>query len=136
MARKCGSCDACCTVMSIPELDKPPSVACDLLRPYSDGGCCSVYEDKPASCNEFKCGWLRGAFSNKHRPDRSGMVMYGGKVLEKFPKLNVLVLAEARKGAADRPAGRQVIARAMKVNPNVLLRRFGEADGRLIRRDR
>ena len=70
--RECGSCTACCTVLAIVELPKPPRRACDHLCRSG----CGVYEDRPASCREFHCLWLRGAIDESEalRPDQLGVM--------------------------------------------------------------
>ena len=71
--RECGRCTACCSVLAIVELQKPPRRACDHLCPSG----CGIYEDRPASCREFHCLWLRGVIDADEalRPDRLGVML-------------------------------------------------------------
>lgn len=76
---KCGECNMCCKVLGIPELKKMPTkwcTHCDI------GKGCTIYESRPQSCVEFKCGWLinQEMGNGKHwspelRPDKSKVVI-------------------------------------------------------------
>lgn len=68
--RGCGECRACCTTCAVVELNKPLNTPCQHL---CDRGC-GIYESRPNSCREYDCAWLQGHLSDKHRPDRSGIV--------------------------------------------------------------
>lgn len=70
--RECGNCTACCTVLAIVELQKPQRRACDHLCRSG----CGIYADRPASCHEFHCLWLRGAIDGDEalRPDQLGVM--------------------------------------------------------------
>ncbi len=79
----CGSCSVCCTVLGIEELEKSPNEDCRHLIPLDlggsppQGGCCTVYNDRPKACQTFECLWLMGVFGNQnphHRPDRLGLM--------------------------------------------------------------
>lgn len=79
----CGSCCACCTILGIEELDKPPNEDCrhlvslDVAPEPPKGGCCTAYDDRPGACRTFECLWLRGVFGGQnphHRPDRLGLM--------------------------------------------------------------
>ncbi len=69
--RECGSCTACCTVMAVQELAKPARRACD----HVSGVGCTVHSDRPESCREFNCVWLRGGIVGDEatRPDELGV---------------------------------------------------------------
>ena len=72
--KSCGTCTACCRVMGVPELSKPPQQRCT----HCDiGRGCKIYADRPTSCREFECGWLQAspnAMPDRLRPDRCGVV--------------------------------------------------------------
>jgi|GEM_PF-871960 len=76
VARRCGSCTACCTVLAIIELHKPARWACDHVNCQG----CGIYEDRPSSCREFNCAWLRNEIpgdtsrDESLRPDRLGVM--------------------------------------------------------------
>jgi hypothetical protein len=53
--KSCGSCTKCCTVMAIPELNKPAWQEC---RHVAAGRGCKIYPDRPSGCRKFICGWL------------------------------------------------------------------------------
>jgi len=78
----CGDCSACCTIMGVemePIADafKPERQRCGYERKC---GGCSIYENKPDSCESFMCLWLAsqcfdGGMPDKWRPDRVGAVL-------------------------------------------------------------
>jgi len=70
--RACGSCTACCATLAIVELAKPARRACDHLCRTG----CGIYAERPASCREFHCLWLRGAIDGDEslRPDALGVM--------------------------------------------------------------
>jgi uncharacterized protein len=53
--KSCGTCTKCCTVLAIPELDKPAWQDC---RHVAAGRGCTIYPDRPSACRKFVCGWL------------------------------------------------------------------------------
>jgi len=71
--RTCGDCTMCCKTMGVIELKKDPGVWC----PHCDKGVgCKVYEDRPPTCQEFECHWLREeGIPDVLRPDRSKVVL-------------------------------------------------------------
>ena len=46
----------CCKLMGIATLDKPAGVWCPHCKPNRG---CAIYEQRPAECRGFVCGWLR-----------------------------------------------------------------------------
>lgn len=72
--RSCGSCNACCTVLQITELDKPLNTPCKHLC-QSDAGSCGIYTERPPSCSNFQCLYLQGWIGGEiHRPDKCGIM--------------------------------------------------------------
>ena len=57
--RACGSCSACCTVMSVHEIAKGMYEACEHLC----GAGCGIYAERPGACRTFECQWLRGVYT-------------------------------------------------------------------------
>lgn len=71
--RSCGSCTACCTIVGVAELEKPPGKPCVHEVPKVG---CRIYADRPASCRTYQCLWLLGALDDQEdRPDRLGVVL-------------------------------------------------------------
>lgn len=70
--RKCGPCTACCTWMSVDEIEKPLGEPCPKL---CDAGC-SIYKERPPGCVKFRCAWLDGHTPLDLRPDLSGIMLY------------------------------------------------------------
>ena len=67
----CGDCTACCTVLSVPEINKDAGVKCDKL--CNKG--CSIYKDRPDSCKHIKCAYLLSPWREEWRPDKSGLLV-------------------------------------------------------------
>ncbi len=71
--RSCDGCTMCCKLLSIKELEKPRlqwCVHCDI------GVGCKIYEQRPAECRNFYCGYLMDAKLGDHwKPSRSKMVI-------------------------------------------------------------
>jgi hypothetical protein len=77
MDRLCGTeerrCSLCCKVMGVVELNKPAGVWCEHADP---GKGCRIYEDRPPTCRNFVCLWLRDPrFPEEARPDQSRVVL-------------------------------------------------------------
>ena len=70
--RNCGSCTLCCTLLPVLELGKKANQKCDHLK-FNKG--CTIYKDKPKSCNTWSCLWLLGQAGNVKRPDISHYVV-------------------------------------------------------------
>lgn len=74
---RCGSCSMCCKLMGIKELNKPAGEWCQHV---CKGKGCSIYEDRPLSCVEYKCLWLMSQDEEfkwpiEARPDKSKVVL-------------------------------------------------------------
>jgi hypothetical protein len=63
----------CCRIFGIPELGKPRHRWCS----HCDIGIgCKIYDQRPASCREFVCGYLVDAGVPEHwKPSKSRMVL-------------------------------------------------------------
>lgn len=77
LPRRCGPCSACCTVIAVPELQKPADEPC---RHLCASGC-GIHPDRPESCQRFECQWLRGVLEVDGttdpglRPDVCGVIL-------------------------------------------------------------
>ena len=71
--RSCANCTMCCKIMGIAELSKPRNQWC----PNCDvGKSCKIYADRPQSCRDFNCIYLRdGSLAEHWKPSRSRMVL-------------------------------------------------------------
>ena len=75
----CGTCTACCRIFEIPELAKPAGKWCEHCE---IGRGCTIYNERPAVCQEFECLWLlsqqrddpREHLAPELRPDRCKVV--------------------------------------------------------------
>lgn len=70
----CGDCTACCEVFRIDELEKPKGVLCT----HCDKGC-TIYEQRPKVCQDFKCGYLVNDWREELRPDKCGVIINNTK---------------------------------------------------------
>ncbi len=71
--RACGSCTLCCKVLDINELAKPAGTWCPNCKV---GKGCSIYDERPAVCRGFLCGYLTGPqLSEIWRPTKAKMVL-------------------------------------------------------------
>jgi Fe-S-cluster containining protein len=62
---------------NIEALRKPCGVPCQHLT-NARTGCCSIYKDRPTTCQEFVCVWLTNKdMPKKFRPDRCGIMLSG-----------------------------------------------------------
>lgn len=104
---RCGSCDACCTVLAIAEkqLTKLEGSPCKHL--CASG--CGIYQKRPNVCSSFKCHWLLLECSEEYRPDNSGLLCFTQRF---HPAIGSTVqVTELFMGAADSELGRRWIAK-------------------------
>jgi len=106
--RTCGTCTACCVTHSVYEFRKRTSVSCKHI--CASG--CRIYEDRPQSCREFVCLWLKGSIQGDEalRPDKLGLVfeilptkMASGLIA------HLLCVYEVWPGSSREPAGQDLI---------------------------
>ena len=70
--RECGDCSMCCKLMEITELEKPAGRWCQHVVKKKG---CRIYDDRPASCAAFMCGYLVWPLAEEYwRPSKSKMV--------------------------------------------------------------
>ena len=106
--RACGSCSACCRSMAVHELKKDAWTRCTHL---CDGGC-GIYPERPASCRNFSCQWLRGVLEVDGtvdpglRPDACGVIF---DYQPESPYGQMYTAWEVRPGASARSPAREVI---------------------------
>lgn len=66
--KTCGSCNLCCKLLGIGELKKPAGKWCPHVKL---GVGCSIYKDRPSSCQEFQCFWIVDPNApDNERPDK------------------------------------------------------------------
>jgi len=90
--RSCGTCNACCTVLGVAELDKPVGEPCKHLAAKG----CGIYDRRPKSCREYHCLWRSGLLDGPSRPDRLGIVIDVSN-----DKADLLFAREVRPGAIE-----------------------------------
>ncbi len=97
---ECGECQACCTLLGVPEIDKAPGTKCANL---CDKGC-STYDIRPKSCRDFVCLWTMCMLPLGDRPDKSGVVVDLSHPDSEYGR-QILVAREARDGALENIMG-------------------------------
>lgn len=116
--RSCGPCAECCTVSSIRELDKPAYVGCSKLGDV-EGGSCTEYGARPASCSGYRCAWLQGEFKESDRPDLVGLLVDRASVAGRPDILSARVTME---GSSKSPAAVEFTQRLAKEGELIILR--------------
>jgi hypothetical protein len=68
----CGSCQACCEVVGVHELNKPTYTKCE----HQCQSGCGIYEQRPPSCASYYCLYQAGIFGvgDEMRPDNLGVI--------------------------------------------------------------
>jgi hypothetical protein len=75
--RSCGTCNMCCKLPPVPEINKPELVWCKHCRPGMAEGC-AIYASRPQVCADFACNWLMDlGFGDEWFPQRSKIVIRG-----------------------------------------------------------
>ena len=91
--RNCGPCTVCCKTLKIdaPELKKLADVLC---AHCTETRGCKIYENRPAVCSAWYCGWRKIPDLTDHwRPDRCGVLVCfvgaGEGIPPEFPQLGL-----------------------------------------------
>lgn len=108
--RPCGDCQACCTAMFDREIEKDNYQSCE--HQYSAG--CAIYQDRPASCRTFSCGYKAGWVRN--RPDKIGVIADYNSMLD------FIFIWEVRRGAGEYKKVKRPIHRLKKMHPTTSIR--------------
>jgi len=69
--RSCEGCNACCIVFRIDALEKAPGIPCEHLA----GKRCGIYLDRPQTCRNYHCPWIRGLLPNWMKPAKCGVLV-------------------------------------------------------------
>lgn len=141
--RECGPCTACCTALSVDEIEKPAGEPCSQL--CSSGRGCAIYRTRPEACRTFSCWWLAElskdvdkmfkrklhrkppppALKPEDRPDRSGVLLHAASADSPFLRrcgVLPIIAREVQPGAFDAPAGQAVVDRAARAHLVILTR--------------
>lgn len=78
--RECGTCSMCCQgwlTGNIYEYTMGPHNPCHFVEDNSPGGCCKIYEHRPAMCSGYQCVWLQQpiAFPEWMKPEKSKVIV-------------------------------------------------------------
>lgn len=75
----------CCKLLGIDEIpDKQDGHWCPHAAPGARPGACTIYEDRPQSCRDFRCAWLHGTLPDDWKPDRLKAVIVGNVADERL----------------------------------------------------
>jgi hypothetical protein len=92
-ARSCGNCAVCCggwlrLVVGTLIIDGAPCR-------YSTGHSCGIYCDRPTTCRDFACAWLKGEslLPSGFRPDKVGVIVLDHRLTWGGMPVDVLVVA-------------------------------------------
>lgn len=117
--RSCGTCSVCCGPgLFVTETGKTREDSC---QHRSDAGC-GIYETRPDACRRAKCAWLNrdaDVFTGAARPDRIGVFAFGEDTADYG---EVLVVYEARAGAARSPDVRMLVDLIVRRGTTVIVR--------------
>ena len=68
--KSCGSCNLCCQILDIDELEKKAGILCENCV---NGSGCAIYHKRPQVCRDFECEWLtERSIPATLKPDRTG----------------------------------------------------------------
>lgn len=127
--RMCGSCTVCCKVPGIQDeqLSKPPNTWCQHCDNKSTKPC-TIYENRPKTCQEFECLWLTEAGSKMPddlRPDRS-RVMFTALIVDiGVMPAGTIMAWEVQPGAFERPKVKRIIEAFKRKLPVLLMYQGG-----------
>lgn len=113
--RTCGTCNLCCKLLRVTELNKPEGRWC---RHCVRGQGCGIYEERPKSCRNFQCFWLMDeTFPDDLRPDRC----HAFAAFNDTPDSVVLHVDPAHPDAASRGPAADLIPALLKVYERVFV---------------
>lgn len=98
--RSCGDCAACCKTHAVVELKKSDGTWCAYC---SSRKRCDIYDERPASCREFRCAWLKGSGGEDERPDKTRIVCTTEAVPYRGRIVHWCTMVEVSVGALERP---------------------------------
>ena len=132
----CGSCQACCIMLAVPELSKPTRTRCQhLCDEDRDGGRCVIYNDRPKSCRDYMCMYRAGLMENNPdlRPDRLGIIIdFRAKELASpDPGIDIFSVWELWEDAIERPFVKDILDK-LGSHCIVVIRRFNGLDRRIL----
>ncbi len=100
LTRDCGDCNVCCTLMPVPQLDKPSGVDCKHWDGKREGGGCTVYETRPEVCREWACIWRSGSnlLEPGDRPDKLGIMLDTMRQVPGKPIVEAILVYQTEPG--------------------------------------
>ncbi len=100
LTRDCGDCNVCCTIMPVPQLQKPAGVECKDWDKDRVGGGCKVYATRPQVCRQWACVWRSGSnlLEPEDRPDRLGIMLDTMRQIPGKPFVDAILVYETRPG--------------------------------------
>tara|TARA_Y100001937_G_scaffold128063_1_gene202291 strand:- start:504 stop:1031 length:528 start_codon:yes stop_codon:yes gene_type:complete len=118
--RECGECGECCFTLGIKELSKPERQNC---KHFCDG--CQIYDDRPTSCADWNCMWLKGHLPQSQRPDKTNIVFHlpDGDTSRSWGGRLVLA-SESRPSSSKFRGAEKSIRKMFKAGNNIMITRF------------
>jgi hypothetical protein len=95
----CGECQACCVLVSVPQLDPPKPLFTPCVHQCATG--CGIYPTRPLPCRDFRCAWHLEMGPPENRPDRLGIMFTQAHGPPGQPMVGAW---EVRPGAFHEPA--------------------------------
>lgn len=121
--RECGECRACCVVLGFEArageapFAKPAGEPCPHLIQIG----CAIYDERPAVCRRFQCGWIQADnLPDELRPDRCGVLFCTNDNV--YGDGYAVYAYELRPGAADGDLPRWLIGELLRELPVILVR--------------
>lgn len=104
----------CCKLTEVPELNKQVHTWCQHCE---KGVGCNIYEQRPASCQAYRCVWLSGGLPADLRPDKSKVIF------ERLPSgKNYLVVVDLnRPDAWKKPVVQDVINAFLQAGRSIVI---------------
>jgi hypothetical protein len=95
--RSCGSCAACCGGWL--HLVVGQRIVDGASCPHSTGHSCGIYGDRPFTCRDFACAWLKpgSVLPSGYRPDKVGVIVLDHRLTWRGLPVDVLVVAGTAK---------------------------------------
>ena len=129
--RECGACNLCCKVIGAPpDSDAFIGPAGQWCEHCDVGVGCRIHESRPERCRTWTCMWLGGSMTEKHRPDKIGVVFWqGAKATVTFTDGRVVSPVRANesyRGAAKRKRAKRIIDALVEAGVPVLVEFEGE----------
>ena len=121
--RSCGGCTVCCKTHIGDEMKTTGDEYCDCCQ---IGKGCSIYEERPFTCEVYRCIWVCGKGEESDRPDRLKIVMDLKGVSFYEEEIVAINFWEVEEGAISQPRVQQIMVANLEVGNVVVHRPYQE----------